>query len=138
MAPVIIHLDPVLVIKLGLTAGLEMVLDRTVPVLTAIPKAARPTEFLLILWGGGTERDVVVDVPTIIVEAWADRPSRAIELAQAARGLMHWFTDINGTPVYNVSEFAAPGDLPDPLSSQTRYTATYSVPMRTARAVEIS
>lgn len=137
MAPVIIHLDPVLVIKLGLTAGLEILSGKSVPVLGSIP-TKRPAEFLLVLWGGGTQRDVVVDIPTIIVEAWADRPSRAVELAQAARGLMHWFTDINGTPVYNVSEFAAPGDLPDPLSHQTRYTATYSVPMRTARTVEIS
>lgn len=136
MAPVVIHQDPVMVIQLGLLAGMEMV-GKPVPVLVAIP-STRPKEFLLVLWGGGTKRDLVVDVPTIIIEAWADRPSRAIELAQTARGLMHWFTDINGTPVYNVSEFAAPGDLPDPLSHQARYTATYSVPMRTARTVEIS
>lgn len=137
MAPVIVHQDPVLVIQLGLLAGMDMLLQKSVPVFVAIPKQ-RPPEFLLVLSGGGTQRDLVVDNPTIIVEAWADRPSRAIELAQAARGLMHWFTDINGTPVYNVSEFAAPGDLPDPLSHQARYTATYSVPMRTARTVEIS
>ena len=137
MAPVIIHLDPVEVLKLGLTVCMEKILGKEIPVLTALSKQ-RPDEFLLILNGGGIRRDLVVDVPTIILEAWAIRPSRAMLLAETARGLMHWFDDINGTPVYNVSEFAGPGDLPDPLSHHARFTATYSVPMRTARTVEIS
>lgn len=137
MAPVIIHLDPVLVLKAGLVVGMEQIMGSPVQVLSSIPKK-RPDEFLLLLNGGGIQRDLVVDVPTIILEAWAIKASRAMELAQAARGLMHWFDDINGTPVYNVSEFAGPGDLPDPLSHHARFTATYSVPMRTARTVELS
>lgn len=137
MAPIIVHLDPVIVIKAGLTWGLEEILGTPVPVLSSIP-TKRPTEFIRVLGAGGSEQDAVVDVPTIVIEAWATRASRAIELAQAARGLMHWFTDIAGTPVYNVTEFAGPGDLPDPLSNQARFTATYSVSMRTARTIEIS
>lgn len=136
MREIVIHLDPVEVLKLGLAAGMEMAFRDSVQVLGKIPEK-RPAEFLRVLLSGGSNRDLVTDVPTIVVEAWATKPSRAMELAQRARALMHWFDDINGTPVYNVTEFAGPGDLPDPLSNHARFTATYSVPMRTARVVAI-
>lgn len=136
MAEVIVHADAALTIQLGLTGAMASVFRDDVPVLGKIP-TKRPPEFLLVLAAGGTRRDLVVDVPTIIVEAWAGRPSRAIELAQRARALMHWFTEIANASVYNVSEFAAPGDLPDPLTNHARYTATYSVPMRNARVARI-
>lgn len=133
MSEVIIHGDAAGILKVGLMVGMEMLGD-PVPVVLTIP-ANRPPEFIHVLSSGGSLRNIVTDVPTVIVEGWADRPSRAHQLAQMARGLMHWFTDINGTAVYDVNEFAGPGDLPDPLSDQARFTATYSVPMRSASVV---
>lgn len=130
MAEIIVHGDAELILKVGLTAGMEMLGD-PVPVVLSIG-TKRPPEFLRVILSGGAERNIVTDVPTIIIEAWAARAGRALEMAQKARGLMHWFTDINGVALYDVSEFAGPGNLPDPLSDQARYTATYSVPMRSA------
>lgn len=132
MGEIIIHGDAEDILRIGLQAGMEMLGD-PVPVLTSVP-TKRPPEFLVVRATGGAGRDVVVDIPTIIIEAWAGRNGRAYDLAQKARGLMHWFTEINGYPVYDVTEFAGPGNLPD-LSDQARFTATYSVPMRTATAV---
>lgn len=131
---IIVHGDAAYILKLGLQVGLELMND-PVPVVLTIPKD-RPGEFLRVLdSSGGTVRDKVTDVPTIILEGWAGTNGRALEILQNARALMHWFTDINGVAVYDVSEFAGPGNLPDPLSDQARFTAAFSVPMRSARSV---
>lgn len=119
----------------ALEAQLPRVLGREVPGSVGIPNP-RPAEFFRVLQIGGSWRNLAVWVPTIIVESWSDRGSRALELATAVDGLMHWFTELGGHAVYDVTEFAGPGNLPDPLTDQPRYTATYAVPIR-AQGVEL-
>ena len=99
----------------------------------------RPAEFLKIMGVGGQRRDPVTDVPTLAVEAWASSRSRAAELAQEARAII-WSlegTSAAGYAVSEVAEFAAPADMPDPLSDQHRYTGTYAVAIRTETIVNI-
>lgn len=97
----------------------------------------RPVEFARVLGVGGTRRDPVTDVPTLAVEAWADTRSRAATLAQELRACLYSLEGVTlgGFTVQDVVEFAGPGDLPDPLSNQNRYTATYAVPIRAETSV---
>lgn len=108
-------------------------------VLNRVPPT-RPAEFALILGVGGVQRDRVTDVPTLAVEAWASTRSRAAALAQEVRVIVHALagTATANYAVLDVDEFAGPADLPDPLSNQSRYTATYAVTIRTERTVNIT
>lgn len=93
----------------------------------------RPDEFFRVFRAGGASRDVVIDDATIVVEAWAPTDEEADDLAQLARAHLlaiagHTLDD--GTLIYGVTEVAGPADLPDPLSAQSRSTATYQVRTR--------
>lgn len=98
--------------------------DWNVPVGTKVP-TQRPAEFVRIIRTGGTRRGLVLDDAQVTVEAWGQRESRTSQLAQLCRGLLPTFDF-----VYGVDEFAAPANLPDPTTSQVRYTATYRVTVR--------
>ena len=120
-------------LRVALAAKLEEVLGRKVPCHLDVP-ASRPAEFIVVRNVGGTRRNVATFVPTLVVEAWSLRKSKAWELAATVQALMHWFTDIGGYTVYDVEEYAGPAWLPDSLTDHARYTATYAVPIR-ARAL---
>lgn len=100
----------------------------------------RPSEFVKVILVGGTRRDQVTDVPTLAVEAWSSSRSRAGALAQEVRAVIHSLEGATfaGYTFGEVAEFAGPGDLPDPLSDQSRYTATYAVSIRSEIAVNIN
>jgi hypothetical protein len=100
----------------------------------------RPAEFVRVLGVGGVRRDRVTDVPTLAVEAWASTRSRAAALAQEVRAVIASLEGATfaGYTVQDVDEYAGPGDLPDPLSDQSRYTATYAVTVRSEIAVNIN
>ena len=95
----------------------------------------RPDQFYRVIRIGGTARDVVIDDATLAVEAWALTDGEADDLANLARAHLlaianHVLDD--GTVIYGVTEVAAPADLPDPTSSQSRSTATYGARIRGA------
>ena len=100
----------------------------------------RPAEFAKVILVGGVRRDQVTDVPTLAVEAWAASRSRASTLAQEVRAVIHSLVGATfaGYAVQDVAEYAGPGDLPDPLSDQSRYSATYAVTIRSEIAVNIN
>lgn len=100
----------------------------------------RPAEFARVLGVGGIQRDQVTDVPTLAVEAWAASRTRAAALAQELRAVVHALEgrSFAGYTVQDVDEYAGPGDLPDPLSDQSRYSATYAVTIRSEIAVNIT
>lgn len=100
---------------------------------TRIPKT-RPAEFVRVMRTGGIARDAITDVPTVVIEAWATRESRAILIAQTLRGVIHQLTVLGGVPVYQVGELAGPANLPDEATSHVRYTATYSFAVRGSTA----
>src|SRR5690606_4191537 len=102
-----------------------------VPVSVQIPNP-RPESFVTVPRVGGPPRTLVVDFATVSVDAWAARPEKAHALEHGARGLIAPVPGevLDGYPVYRVTEFAGPGNLPDPLSSHSRYTQTFSVFIR--------
>lgn len=98
-----------------------------------VPKV-RPAEFVRVMRTGGSQRDKVTDLPTVVVEAWAATESRANRIAQTVRGVLHELTELDGVPVYEVREFAGPANLPDPATAAVRYTATYQIAVRGSTA----
>jgi hypothetical protein len=110
----------------------------TTEVLNRTP-APRPAMFVKFLGVGGVQRDRVTDVPTLAVEAWASMRVDAHLLAQQVRAIMHSLEGqtFAGYSVQEVVEFAGPADLPDPLSDQYRYSATYAVAIRSDTVVNL-
>lgn len=115
-----------------------LVLDAIADELSVTKHSVVPTDrdgtetFLACRRVGGPNRDVVVDDATLSIEAWAPTKAAAHDLIQQARGVLHSLvgSQLDGVPVYDVSEFAGPAYLPDPDSSHPRYTLTASVSLR--------
>src|SRR5262245_14737009 len=102
-----------------------------VPVATRVPNP-RPDEFVRVMVTGGTQRHIVADAPTVVVEAWALTEVRASELATLCRGLVYAIDTIGGVQFYRPETASRPQNLPDPDSNHVRYTATYSLSYRGA------
>lgn len=131
--------DPVIVFG-DATAAVVALLGTAlapVPVSARVP-ADRPDEFVTAYRTGGAARNVVVDDATMIVEGWSFQAERAQDLAQRARAAVHAARGDRVGPqlllVCDVGELAGPALLPDPLSSQTRYTLTLQVSFRASNA----
>jgi len=122
------------IIQARLLAGF----GRTVDVVNRIPNP-RPAVFVRVLGVGGVRRDQVTDIPTLAVEAWGSLRTGAADLAQQVRAIIHSLEGgtFTGFTVQGVEEFAGPADLPDPLSDQFRYTATYAVTIRSESSINL-
>lgn len=94
----------------------------------------RPDTLVMIRRGGGVRQTVISDRPLLIVECWAPASETAHDLAQLCRGLLHAMagTTQSGVPVYRVDDAGGVIDLPDPLSTQPRYTFTVQAHLRGA------
>lgn len=105
--------------------------DPEVEYVGSIIPSERPGKFVRVLRTGGTRRDLVTEVVTLTVEAWAQKSVPAERLAQLVRALIHACDQLpDGAQVYTVDEYGSPANLPDPLSDQARYTASYAVAVR--------
>lgn len=98
----------------------------TEPVSTRVPNP-RPSAFVRLYRSGGVRRALTIDDATVVVEAWADTEPAAAALAQTARAHLHATDALGAYTVLRTGEYAAPANLPDPVSGQARYTATYQV-----------
>lgn len=100
----------------------------TVPVSQAVPNP-RPASFVTVRRVGGVRRQIVIDAATLAIEAWSSASGSATvasDLAELARSHVNAMPgDVAG--VVHVSEFAGPAYLPDPLSTDHRYSFTVSV-----------
>lgn len=116
------------VVSLVLTA-LEPDID--VPLGTLVPNP-RPTSFVLARRSGGERTTLVTETAVVTVEAWADTPAAAADLAERCRARIHAMegTMISGVPIYRVDDVGAPADLPDPLSDQPRYQLSVLIATR--------
>lgn len=104
------------------------------PVGTRAPDP-RPGRFVVVQRTGGPRANLVTDAPLIIVESWADQEGAAHDLAQVVRGLLHTAPGrVPAATVYRVQETGGPGNLPDPVSPQARYTQTFEIRLRGAAA----
>jgi hypothetical protein len=90
---------------------------------------ARPSQWLRVLRTGGVRHTYVSDAAQLTIEAWADTPADAADLAQLARAHLN---AIVGADAYLVEELGGPADLPDPESQQHRYTWSALVHLRGA------
>jgi hypothetical protein len=91
-----------------------------IPVTTSIPNS-RPAKFLRVMRTGGPATSVIIDQAQLTFEAWGDGSVDASNLARQARAA------VNAMPgrvpgVQRVAELSGPGNLPDPHSSQARYS----------------
>jgi hypothetical protein len=101
------------------------------PVRSKVPNP-RPAKFVTVFRTGGPRVNVVTDAAQLTIEAWASSDHEAHNLAQACRAILGALegTVAGGTTVYGVDEFSGPGFLPDPASSQSRYTWSVVVNVR--------
>lgn len=91
----------------------------------------RPDEFVLLRRVGGPTRNMVTDEPTLAVEAWSTDKTLSQALLQRVRAAIHEAPTASlSPPIYLVTEFAGPADLPDPDSNHARHTMTVAVAMR--------
>lgn len=112
--------------------AVEVVLDYYATVLPGVEShrqipASRPTQWLRVLRTGGVRETLVTDAAQITVEAWADTPAAATDLAQLARA--HLNASL-GVIAWRIEELGGPADLPDLESQQHRYTWTALVHLR--------
>lgn len=92
---------------------------------TKVP-GTRPAEFGRVMRTGGPAETLVTENAQITLEGWAGTEARALEILNLARGIVFEFDG----QLFGVTEFGGPVNLPDPSSSQCRYTATLGVRAR--------
>jgi hypothetical protein len=106
----------------------------TVGAFTGSKPATLPGEFVFVRRTGGPARDIVTDQPQITIESYAKRGSRAVAIANLARGLLNAAArdgQMGDATVYGLAEFVGPYLDPDPdAPSYTRYSATYQLAVR--------
>jgi len=95
------------------------------PVVGNVPMQ-RPGEFVRVERLGGSRETRVTDAANLAVEAWAKTDARAAELLNEARSYLF---DVEGT-LFGATEYAGPTRLPDPTSSMSRYTASFTIRVR--------
>ncbi len=94
------------------------------------PRPAGP--FLVVRRTGGPRGSLVHDLAQMTLDAWGPTEAAAHDLAQLARAHLHAMRGSvqGGVAVYRVTEFAGPGNLPDPLSDSPRFTQTFQLGLR--------
>lgn len=138
MAELLVSPDVVDLVVALLRSELPNIADQAaVPVGRSVPNP-RPAAFITVRQLGGPGRDSavpVVDRVSLTVEAWAAGAFQAHDLAQNARAVVHAAqgTALGSVQVYRVNEAGAPVDLPDPLSTQTRFTFSAELTVRIRR-----
>lgn len=132
MAEVIVFPDAEQVVGDWLAAELAA-RGYTVPVGTRAPDPRPGAGFVVLKRTGGTRHSLVTDAALLTAECWADLESGALTLAELVRGLIHSAPG-RLAGVKAVREASGPGNLPDPVSPQARYTQTFEIHLRGAAA----
>lgn len=86
----------------------------------------RPNEFVRVLRTGGPKETLISEAAQITVEAWAQDEATASLLLSQCRALLNAADET----IYGVREFSGPANLPDPLSSNIRYTMSFQIRAR--------
>lgn len=117
--------DTEILVCTALRKGLPLIGLGSVHVGTQIPNP-RPDTFVRVIRAGGTQETLVSEQAWIIVEAFAPMESDASYLLSVCRGILHAQDDA----VFGVFEISGPVNLPDPTTSQVRYTQTLGIRAR--------
>lgn len=102
-----------------------------VPVATKVPNP-RPASFVRLARIGGNRRDLVTDMPVLVVECWAASEPDASDLATLARAHVAALAQetVNGAYVRSVEEVGGPVPFPDPVSGSPRYQFTVRLSLK--------
>lgn len=92
---------------------------------TRIPDP-RPAQFGRLFRIGGVRETLISEQAALSLEGWGESEVTAFAILRLARGILH---DQDGA-LFGVVEGGGPANLPDPLSSQSRYTMTVTVRVR--------
>ena len=80
--------------------------------------SSRPTSFVTVERTGGSHDSVVIDRPTVAIQAWSDKRLSASELAYSIRdALIGMVSEVNICKVSINSIY----NFPDPVSGVSRY-----------------
>lgn len=85
--------------------------------------------------GTGSDVSLVVDPAQITVDCYAAKESQAAALIGLVRSLLlaaGHAGSMAGVTCYQVTPLGGPSNLPDPVTSAHRYTASFIVPLRGA------
>jgi hypothetical protein len=96
-----------------------------VPAATKVPNP-RPEEFIRVIRAGGPRETLISENAFVLVEAWAATEARAVKLLNRARAVLF----AQDGALFGVTEIGGPSNLPDPTTSQVRYTSTLGVRAR--------
>lgn len=102
-----------------------------VPVSTDVPNP-RPAEFVRVTRVGGARRDLVTDLPLVVVECWATDETAAADLVRRARAYVFALaqSSVGGEWVRAVTEVGGVQFFPDPESATPRYQFTAQLQTR--------
>ncbi|WP_269939012.1 hypothetical protein [Arthrobacter sp. HY1533] len=92
---------------------------------TKLPETL-PAQFLKVVRTGGTNETLISDRAQITLEAYATKEVDAVALLSTARA---WLNAADGM-IFGVTELSGPVNLPDPITSNIRYTMTLWVRIR--------
>lgn len=93
----------------------------------------RPARFVRVRAVGGVEVDVITAAPTLAVESYAATDEDAEALGEMCHALILRAGRVGrmgAVAVRTVDVLSRPQQLPDPVTDQSRYSATYSVLFR--------
>lgn len=106
------------------------------PVSSKIPNP-RPAAFVTVQRKGGARWTAVSDGPNLAIECWAGSDGAAEALSAEVRELVQEMADGTnraGVVIYRYEEFSGPAYLPDPASTQDRFTWTCRLHARLVEA----
>lgn len=102
---------------------------------------AFPDSFVVFTRTGGAPRDLVTDIPTLAVDAYAARggspwESEAVRVFQRTAAWLRSLEvagQVGGVPVYEVAQTSGPYRNPDPLAPKhARFSGVFTVALRGA------
>lgn len=98
---------------------------KRVPPSATVPK---PSEFIVISVAGGVAETFVTSTVQLVVDGYANSDARAYELCDLALSIIR----ASDGELRGARGFSYPQSLPDPTTSQVRYTSTGDVRVRGA------
>lgn len=126
-APYVLHDDATAVVIVVLEERLSGSGFADVPVRSLVP-SPRPEMFVRVRRVGGVAEGLVLDGALVAVECYATGEDDAQDLAQVCRAILLASGGVHDAhQVVAVREASGPVPLPDPDSSQPRYTFTHQV-----------
>lgn len=108
------------------------------PAATQIPDSPKPARFVRVVSAGGSQRDLVTDEATLVVDAFAVDEVDARDLAAYCVAVLQragWVGRLGDVVCYGVDVGGIPANLPHPdVPDRYRYTVTATAALRRAAA----